>query len=218
MTPRRALPDRSAGADGEVIRRVLGGDREAFRVLVERYQGRAQALALRVLRDEEMARDAVQEAFLKAYIALDRFQGRSSFYTWFYRLLMNQCLDARRRDRSERHVAYEEGGVSEALREGVEAGSSWASEGAAAPALRRQLGQRIGEAIDRLPEGARETLWLREVEELSYAEIARILDVPKGTVMSRLHNARQRLRELLREAGVVPAGGGSSGCGGEGKA
>ena len=86
-------------------------------MLVERYQGRAYRLALRVLRDEEAARDAVQEAFVKAYTALARFEGRSSFFTWLYRLVMNQCLDARRRDKSGREVAYEEGGGQELVPE-----------------------------------------------------------------------------------------------------
>jgi len=108
-----AAPDLDATSDEEAIRRVLAGDRDAFAVLVERYQGRAFRLAQRVLRSEEAARDAVQDAFLKAYSSLSRFQGRSSFYTWFYRLVMNQCLDARRRDKASRQVEFEEGGAAE---------------------------------------------------------------------------------------------------------
>ena len=84
----RAISDRDA------VDRAREGDQEAFRVLVERYQGRAHGLALRVLRDEEQARDAVQDAFLKVHANLARFENRSSFYTWLYRLVMNVCLDA----------------------------------------------------------------------------------------------------------------------------
>jgi RNA polymerase sigma-70 factor, ECF subfamily len=197
-------------SDAEAIRKVLSGETDAFRTLVERYQGRIHRLALRVLRDEEAARDATQESFLKAFAALARFRGQSSFYTWLYRLALNQCLDQRRRDRSGREVEWTEGGAVE--RELNESPPSEAMEVEHAPAaavLRKELRLRIAEAIERLPAGARETLILREVDGLSYAEIAAALAIPKGTVMSRLHYARRQVQGLLREAGVtVPAGAG----------
>ena len=90
--------------DADAVKRAREGDHEAFRVLVERYQGRAHRLALRILGDPDRARDAVQEGFLKAYGSLAKFQGRSGFYTWFYRLIFNLCIDMKRRDRSGRHV------------------------------------------------------------------------------------------------------------------
>ena len=104
---RPAQEESKAPADADAVAQARGGDHDAFRVLVERYQGRAYRLALRVLRDEEQARDVVQEAFLKVYRSLDRFEGRSSFYTWLYRVVMNLCLDAKRRDRSDRHVEWD---------------------------------------------------------------------------------------------------------------
>ena len=194
-------------SDAEAIRRVLGGDVDAFRILVERYQGRIHGLALRVLRDEEAARDATQESFLKAYAALARFGGRSSFYTWLYRLAMNQCLDQRRRDRSGREVEWTEGGSVELeAAQQVLAESDPGGFAPAAAVLRKELRQRMAQAIDALPEGARETLLLREVDGLSYAEIAEALSIPKGTVMSRLHYARRQLRRLLVDAGVAAPG------------
>ena len=99
-----ALPAAEAPADADVVQRARAGDHAAFRVLVERYQGRAYRLALRVLRDEDQAQDAVQDAFLKVYGSLDRFEGRSGFYTWLYRIVMNLCIDRKRRDRSDREV------------------------------------------------------------------------------------------------------------------
>jgi len=201
------VTDAGAGpSDLEVIQRVRQGESEAFRFLVERYQGRAYRLALRVLRDEEAARDAVQDAFVKAYSALDRFEGRSSFFTWFYRLVMNQCLDARRRDKSGREVAFEEDGGHEVepsfeLVPEVD-GVSFAP---AATLMRKQLLEHLARAIERLPAAARETLLLREVEGLSYAEIASALAIPKGTVMSRLFYARKQLQQWLVEAGVAEA-------------
>lgn len=173
---------------------------------MERYQGRAFALALRVLRDEERARDAVQEGFLKAYTSLAKFEGRSSFYTWLYRLVMNLCLDMKRRDKTDREVEWDEthpgdpagGAAAEAL-----SGQGPGNPSPAQALERSELRKRIAEAIDELPIDARETLLLREVEGLSYAEIASALSIPKGTVMSRLHYARKRVQELLTEAGVT---------------
>lgn len=185
--------------------RAKQGDHEAFRILVERYQGRAYALALRVLKDEERARDAVQEGFLKAYTSLAKFEGRSSFYTWLYRLVMNHCLDMKRRDRSEREVEWDETRPGEPA--GAPEAEALAGQGAgqAGPAReleRSELRKRIAEAIAQLPGEARETLLLREVDGLSYAEIAEALSIPKGTVMSRLHYARKRVQQILTDMGV----------------
>jgi len=191
-----------AAADAEAVERARGGDHAAFRVLVERYQGRVFGLALRVLRDEEQARDVVQDAFLKAYGSLDRFEGRSGFYTWLYRIAMNLCLDRKRRERGARRVARDE----EAL---LEAPADPESVGAPAPGValeRAELRAQLARAIAGLPDEARRTLELREVDGLSYHEIAEALGVPKGTVMSRLHHARRRVREALAAAGALEAG------------
>lgn len=185
--------------------RAKKGDHEAFRELVERYQGRAFALALRVLKDEERARDAVQEGFLKAYTSLAKFEGRSSFYTWLYRLVMNHCLDMKRRDKTDREVEWDEthpGDAASAPGAEALAGQGPGNPGPAQALERSELRKRIAEAIEQLPTDARETLLLREVDGLSYAEIASALSIPKGTVMSRLHYARKRVQELLVEAGV----------------
>jgi RNA polymerase sigma-70 factor (ECF subfamily) len=192
-------PKDGGPSDAEAIERARGGDHDAFRILVERYQSRAYALALRVLRDEEQARDAVQDAFLKVYRSLDRFEGRSSFYTWLYRLVMNVCLDLRRRDRSARHQEWDEtqGVESMAGAAPLAGGEGSLDFDPADVAMRRELRDQLAAAIDELPDAARETLILREVEGLSYAEIAEALSIPKGTVMSRLHYARRRAREIL---------------------
>jgi len=195
-------------SDEDAIRQAQAGDPDAYRVLVERYQGRAFRLALRVLKDEDAAQDAVQEAFLKAWNALPKFEGRARFFTWLYRLVMNQCLDQKRRDKSDRHTAYEEGGVVEAELSEVPP-PEVEGVGFAAPAAevaRKELRGRLAEAIERLPDGARETLVLREIEGLSYAEIAKALDIPKGTVMSRLHYARKQLQGWLSDAAQEPPG------------
>jgi RNA polymerase sigma-70 factor (ECF subfamily) len=165
---------------------------------VERTQGRAFGLALRVLRDEEVARDVVQDAFLKAYGSLDRFEGRSSFYTWLYRIVMNLCLDRKRRERSSRRVEW-----SEEIEREASADPESPSEPEPQLALERaELRGQLARAIALLPEDARRTLELREIDGLSYQEIAECLGVPKGTVMSRLHYARRRVRQALA-AGAV---------------
>jgi RNA polymerase sigma-70 factor (ECF subfamily) len=170
-------------------------------VLVERYQGRAFGLALRVLRDEEQARDVVQDAFLKAYGGLDRFEGRSGFYTWLHRIVMNLCLDRKRRERSARRVEW-----SEEIEREAEADPESPETPEPELALERaELRAELVRAIGALPEDARRTLELREIDGLSYQEIAECLGVPKGTVMSRLHYARRRVRSALVAAGAVAA-------------
>ncbi|MFB3117571.1 MAG: RNA polymerase sigma factor [Myxococcota bacterium] len=199
----------AAPSDLEAVARAAKGDHEAFRVLVTRYQGRAYRLALRVMRDEEQARDVVQEAFLKAYRSLDRFEARSSFYTWFYRVVMNLCIDAKRRQPPGRMVEWDEGHALEApVGTGLDAvdPARQQASGPAGDLERAELRQAIRRAIEVLPDDARQTLLLREVDGLSYSEIAKSLGIPKGTVMSRLHHARRRLRALLAEQGVGKPG------------
>jgi len=200
-------------SDLEAVTRAAGGDHGAFRVLVERYQDRAYGLALRVMRDEEQARDVVQEAFLKAYRSLDRFEGRSGFYTWFYRVVMNLCIDAKRRRPPGGMVEWDEARALEApVGSGFDAVDPvrQRASGPAGDLERAELRETIRRAIEALPDDARQTLLLREVDGLSYSEIATSLGVPKGTVMSRLHHARRRVRALLEEHGIGEAGEGDS--------
>lgn len=201
--PGRVAPSGEGGAaeDVRAVARARKGDHAAFRELVERTQGRAYGLALRVLRDEEMARDVVQDAFLKAYGSLDRFEGRSSFYTWLYRIVMNLCLDRKRRDRGSRRVEW-----SEEVEHELPADPEDPSQPEPHLAMERgELRAQLLGAIAQLPDDARRTLELREIDGLSYQEIAQCLGVPKGTVMSRLHYARRRVRQALVASGAVDA-------------
>jgi RNA polymerase sigma-70 factor (ECF subfamily) len=194
-----AVEQLPGAADAEFVEKARAGDHQAFRVLVERYQGRVYGLALRVLRNEDAARDAVQDGFLKAYGSLDRFEGRSSFYTWLYRIVMNQCLDRKRRDRSDREVEW-----NDEVATGLEEHGAMAATAPDDAAERSELREVLGRAIAELPEDARRTIQLREIDGLSYKEISAALGIPKGTVMSRLHYARRRLQQALRAAGVDP--------------
>ena len=201
---RSPAPSASDLSDTDAVARARNGDHEAFRVLVERYQGRAYRLAVRVLQDPDLARDAVQDGFLKAYGSLDKFEGRSGFYTWLYRLIFNLCIDMKRRDRSGRHVEWDDE-VAREVASGVPGSDPGPGYEPGRDYERGELREALAKAIDALPDDAKRTLLLREVDGLSYAEIAEALEIPKGTVMSRLHHARRRVRELLIEAGAVEA-------------
>jgi len=198
--------ERERAADDADVARAREGDHAAFRALVERHERRAYGLALRVLRHEDAARDAVQEAFLRVYSALRRFEGRSAFGTWLHRVVLNVCLDAKRRDRSSRELAWEDEATTDVVDTELGLPVSPTTSAGAEPEralMRSELRARLAEAIGALPEAARSTLLLREVDGLSYAEIAQALEIPKGTVMSRLHYARRRVQELLTTAGLV---------------
>ncbi len=178
------VPAGSLPTDGELVTRARGGDRDAFRLLVERYQGRAYAIALSVTGDRDEALEVVQDAFLKAFRTLESFRGESGFYTWFYRIVMNLAIDARRR---ERPVPLE---APDRL------GDPRASD-PAEQTYRSQLRAAISAAIRALPPEQQAVIVLREIEGLSYAEIAEVEQIPIGTVMSRLFYARRKLQAAL---------------------
>ena len=193
-------------SDQEVVLRARDGDHGAFRVLVKRHESRVYALAMRILHEPEWAQDAVQESFLKAYRSIRKFEGRAAFSTWMYRLTYNQCLDMKRADKSGRYVDWDEErtAISE---ESKVSGQSLSSSirGPGEEVERGELREQLGKAIETLPEAIRQTLVMREIDGLPYGEIAELLKIPKGTVMSRLFHARKRLKEVLREQGVLPS-------------
>src|SRR4030095_12451679 len=173
--------------EGQLIRRCQAGDVAAFEPLVEKYRGRVWRLAYQVLRDREEALDCAQEAFVRAFQSLSRFRGQSAFYTWLFRITVNVATD-RPRARGARGRAF----GTEAARTAPD--PSGKPDDAALDAERRD---RIHRALDSLPLKARTIIMLSDIEGLSYREIAQVLNCPIGTVMSRLHNARRKLRALL---------------------
>jgi RNA polymerase sigma-70 factor, ECF subfamily len=185
-----------ASSDWDLVQRARGGDREAFRELVEQYQRKIAALALGMLRNREDALDIVQETFTKAYQNLDRFKGDSGFYTWVYRIAFNLCVDHQRRESKEPRATLD----SDDRADGPTVTLPDA-EGRDQPFERArdaEIGRRVREAIDELTPDHRAVILLREVEGLSYAEISEVLQCPKGTVMSRLHYARRQLQARLQ--------------------
>jgi RNA polymerase sigma-70 factor (ECF subfamily) len=172
---------------------VQGGDTDAFGVLVEKYKQKVFRLAYGVLRDQEEAMDVAQEAFVKAYRALGRFKGDSAFYTWLFRITMNVALD-RRRQRLSRARAL---GGEEVPQEEWERTAVATDPGPVDEAVGAERRARIGRALETLSPQHRSIIILSDIEGLAYREIAEVLQIPMGTVMSRLHNARKRLREAL---------------------
>ena len=189
-------------SDGELVQRARGGDRNAFRELVERYQRRIATLALGMLRNREDSLDVVQETFTKAYQSLDRFKGDASFYTWIYRIAVNLCIDHQRRESKLPLATLEP-------RSADRAGDRVEDPMAAIPDATEQgdpfqrtrdaeIAHGLARAIAELTPEHRAVILLREVDGLSYEEISHVLECPKGTVMSRLHYARRQLQERLR--------------------
>ena len=182
--------------DGVLVDRIMEGEQGAYQTLVQRYQGRVYAVAYGMMRNREDAREMAQEAFIKAYNNLPNFRRESSFFTWIYRITVNLCIDSRRKAYRAREVAFDEGRITPDI--AVQTGP--------APVLtpsqsydRKEWRLRIKAAIARLPEDQRRVIVFREVEGLSYKEIAEATGVAEGTVMSRLFYARKKLQELLKE-------------------
>jgi RNA polymerase sigma-70 factor, ECF subfamily len=174
-------------SDGAAVAAAQRGDAAAFEWLVRRHQQRALAVAIGVLRSKEDARDACQEAFFRAYRGLAGFDKQAQFSTWLHRIVVNVCID-RLRHRAPNLVALDDV-------EGVLAGDddpTRAVEGG-------ELGGRIGAALGQLSAKHRTVLVLRELEGLSYLEIAEAMSCSVGTIMSRLFHARRRMQELLRD-------------------
>jgi RNA polymerase sigma-70 factor (ECF subfamily) len=179
--------------DQALVERCRGGDVAAFEPLVEKYRQRVWRLAYNVLREQEEAWDVAQEAFIRAWQALPSFRGQSAFYTWLFRIAMNVAQD-RLRQRGARGRAFGTERVPEEDMDRVMVDADPRPDETAARAEQRM---RIRQALDTLSESHRAIIMLSDLEGLSYREIAEVLDIPMGTVMSRLHNARKRLRDAL---------------------
>lgn len=186
--------------DAELVKRARGGDPAAFGELVARYQDRVYNTCYRMCHNEADALDLTQETFLRAFQALAKYQSRASFYTWLFRIAVNLTISARRSSRRRPRVSLDQpqddGGTAAGR---VPAGSSDAGQ-----ALEhRERHERIAGALDRLDDEFRIPVVLKDIEDMDYASIAEVLDVPVGTVKSRIHRGRMMLRDFLKEADHV---------------
>jgi RNA polymerase sigma-70 factor (ECF subfamily) len=185
--------------DLALLARAKSGDAEAFRALVVRHQRKVYAVALGIVKDPDTAWDVSQEAFVRVHQHLGEFKGDAAFSTWVMRIAHHLAIDVFRKERASARDAIEDVRESdlEEASDGVLATTLDANPQRGV--LRRELHSKITEALGRIPAAHREILVLREVEGLSYEELAKELDIPKGTVMSRLFHARKKMQALLRD-------------------
>ena len=176
--------------DEQLVDAFRNGDEKAFETIIFRYKHRLTRLAWSVVHNEDDAMDVVQESFIKVYRKLHSFQGTSKLYTWLYRIVMNHSIDYVRKRPSAMIVP-----VDEMLHEPASKDKSMQPD---IHLLNKELNKKIFEAVDKLPEKQKKAVILREVEDLSYNEMAEIMNCTVGTVMSRLYYAREKLRKILK--------------------
>jgi RNA polymerase sigma-70 factor (ECF subfamily) len=181
--------------DLELVKRCQDGDSDAFRILVERYQQRATRLAFRYVKRLDDAQDIAQDAFIRVFKSIKEFRNESQFYTWFYRILVNLALDHLRRNKNQASE-FQDGVL---LRSQSAAEVQLKKTNPREELWKKQRRKAIVESIDSLPPDQRTTVILREIDGLSYEEIAQVTKVPIGTVMSRLFYARRKLQDKLKE-------------------
>jgi len=182
--------------DQELVERAQRGDKRAFGLLVEKYQRKLARLLSRMIRDQAEVEDVVQEAFIKAYRALPNFRGDSAFYTWLYRIgintAKNHLVAMGRRPQATGDIEVED---AENFEDGGELRTIATPE---TELMSKQIAQTVNETVESLPDELRTAITLREIEGLSYEEIASLMDCPIGTVRSRIFRARETIAEKLR--------------------
>ena len=194
--------EKDDSGDRELVARAQNGDGEAFRAIFERYRRRAYALALGVVHNPDAALDVVQDAFLRAHRHLDGFEGNASVYTWLYRIVMNASIDHLRKQGRARTVDYDDAVAhleNQAPADAAALIPQLVRGNPAKEAARREIREKIDEALGKLSANHRAVLVMREVDGLSYEEMAKVMKCSKGTIMSRLFHARKNMQRFLVE-------------------
>ena len=176
-----------------LIKRCKDGDFRAFRELMEQYQSRIYSVCYGILRNREDARDVVQEVFIKVYNSLKTFKGESGLYVWIYRIAVNTSVDYYRKRKRKMKI------IEHAFKEKKEGPPAIRLDTPRDVTLNLELKEMVTKAINTLPDKHKGVIILREIEGLSYQEIAKILRCSEGTVMSRLFYARKRLMTVLKK-------------------
>ena len=175
----------------EMISRCQQGDQEALKEIFDRYHKKVYRIAFGVVRQREEALDVVQEVFIKLFRSIKNFQGRSHFYTYLYRMVMNTAIDHARKSGKKFVSSLDEEGSFEP--------SDGAEKGPERVFLQKELEERVKRAMDKLPAEQKAALIFRDMEGLSYQEMAEAMGCSIGTVMSRLHYGRKKMQELLKD-------------------
>ena len=182
--------------DRQLVTRAQGGDKQAFSLLVEKYQRKLARLLSRFIRDPAEVEDVTQEAFIKAYRARPAFRGDSAFYTWLYRIGINTAknylMAMGRRAPTSTEIEAEE---AEGFEEGDQLRDINTPESVL---LSNEIAETVNATIEQLPEELRTAIQMREIEGMSYEDIAKAMDCPIGTVRSRIFRAREAIAEQLR--------------------
>lgn len=184
--------------DQALVERVQKGDKKAFELLVVKYHKKLIRVLSRLVKDEHEIEDVAQEAFIKAYRALPSFRGESAFYTWLFRIGINTAKNylvsmGRRLPTTTELEGYSESGETISLIERVSDYSTPEEE-----LITKQLAEALNKAIEELPEDLRVAITLREIDGLSYDDIAAVMDCPIGTVRSRIFRARDAIADKLK--------------------
>jgi RNA polymerase sigma-70 factor (ECF subfamily) len=198
-TPPAAAPT-SADTDLMLVERTVAGDQKAFELLVLKYQRRIQRLIGRMVRDTDLVEDIAQETFIRAYRALAQFRGEAQFYTWLYRIAVNTAKKALvdlKRDPLVSETALRNGGDDEDETSAVE-NELTSAETPETVLAAKEIAATVNSAMEALPEELRQAVTLREIEGLSYEEIAEVMNCPIGTVRSRIFRAREAISAKVK--------------------
>lgn len=197
----------TAEADALLIERIKRGDQKAFELLVIKYQRKIERLIGRMVRDVDLIQDIAQETFIRAYRALPQFRGESAFYTWLYRIAVNTAkkalVDLKRDPTVSESALMSVDDDDETSRVENELSDGETPEAVLAS---KEIAATVNAAIEALSEDLRQAITLREIEGLSYEEIAEVMNCPIGTVRSRIFRAREAIAEKLRPLLDTPDG------------
>ena len=199
-TPPAAPPASSGDADLMLVERTVAGDQKAFGLLVMKYQRRIERLIGRMVRDTDLVEDIAQETFIRAYRALAQFRGEAQFYTWLYRIAVNTAKKALvdlKRDPVVSESSLRGGNDDDEETSGME-NELTSAETPETVLAAKEIAATVNSAMEALPEELRQAVTLREIEGLSYEEIAEVMNCPIGTVRSRIFRAREAISAKVK--------------------
>ena len=194
-------PAAPSDSDAMLVERTVAGDQKAFELLVIKYQRRIQRLIGRMVRDVDLVEDIAQETFIRAYRALAQFRGEAQFYTWLYRIAVNtakKALMELKRDPTVSENSFKSGQSDESDETSPLENELISSETPEAVLAGKEIAQMVNAAMEALPEELRQAITLREIEGLSYEEIAEVMNCPIGTVRSRIFRAREAISAKIK--------------------